>query len=313
MDPITLQDADADVLVRELGAAQHWVVTHGQLRALGLDPDSIRHRVKTGRLHPVYRGVYAVGRPALERKGRWLAAVLACGDEALLSHRSAAALWGLVRSSVERDIEIVMPDTVLRGRPGLHVHRRADLGAQHRREVDGVPVTDPISTLVDLASCAPEWQVEQAINAADRLGLVDSGTLRTTVPGLAPRPGKACIRRLACCDALTDTGLERKFLAIVRSANLPSPQTQAMVSGYRVDFYWPDLDLVVGRDGWLALPPYPRRAGDRPASRSGSCTQWSYHAALRRKPDSLRAPRGPAHPHGSLPPHPEGLWVRGRP
>ncbi len=257
MDPVALQDADT--LVRELGAAQHWVVTHGQLRALGLDPDSIRHRVKTGRLHPVYRGVYAVGRPALERKGRWLAAVLACGDEALLSHRSAAALWGLVRSSVERDIEIVMPDTVLRGRPGLRVHRRADLGAQHRREVDGVPVTDPISTLVDLASCAPEWQVGQAINAADRLGLVDSETLRATVPRLAPRPGKACIRRLVGCDALTDSGLERKFLAIVRSTSLPLPQTQAMVSGYRADFYWPDLGLVVETDGWR----YHRTPGEQ--------------------------------------------------
>lgn len=259
MDPITLQDADA--LVRELAAAQHWVVTHGQLRALGIGPDSIRHRVKTGHLYPVYREIYAVGRPALERKGRWLAAVLACGDEALLSHRSAAVLWGLVRSSVERDIEIVMPDTMLRCRPGLHVHRRADLGAQHRREVDGVPVTDPVSTLVDLASCTPEWQVEQAINAADRLGLVDSGTLRATVPDLAPRPGKACIRRLAGCDALTDTGLERKFLAIVRNANLPSPLTQAMVSGYRVDFYWPDLGLVVETDGWR----YHRTPGEQAA------------------------------------------------
>jgi very-short-patch-repair endonuclease len=257
MDPITLQDADA--LVRELAAAQHWVVTREQLRALGLGSDSIRHRVKTGRLHPVHRGVYAVARPALGQKERWLAAVLACGDEALLSHRSAAALWGLVRGSTEHDVEVVTPDAVLRGRPGIRVHRRADLGAEHRCEVDCIPVTDPISTLVDLASCAPEWQVEQAINAADRLGLVDAGTLRATVPGLAPRPGKACIRRLAGCDALTDTGLERKFLAIVRTADLPSPRTQVMVSGYRVDFYWPDLRLVVEADGWR----YHRTPGEQ--------------------------------------------------
>lgn len=257
MDPTTLQDAD--VLIRELGVTQHWVVTHDQLRALGLGSDSIRHRVEAGRLHPVHRGVYAVGRPALEREGRWLAAVLACGDDALLSHRSAAALWGLVRSSPGHDVEVVTPDAVLRGRRGIHVHRRADLGAEHRRKVSGVPVTDPISTLVDLASCAPEWQVEQAINAADRLDLVDPETLRATVPGLAPRPGKACIRRLAGCDALTDTGLERKFLAIVRAANLPSPRTQAMVSGYRVDFYWPDLGLVVEADGWR----YHRTSGEQ--------------------------------------------------
>jgi very-short-patch-repair endonuclease/predicted transcriptional regulator of viral defense system len=290
MDPITLQDADA--LVRELGAAQHWVVTYGQLRALGLGPDSIRHRVKTGRLYPVHRGVYAVGRPALEQKGRWLAAVLACGDNALLSHRSAAALWGLAPSSVESDIEIVVQDTVLRGRPGLLVHRRADLAAQNRREVDGVPVTDPISTLVDLASCAPERQVEKAINAADRLGLVDSETLRATVPGLAPRPGMACIRRLAGCDALTDTGLERKFLAIVRSANLPLPRTQAMVSGYRVDFYWPDLGLVVETDGWR----YHRTPGeqatdqrrDQAHARSGLTTLRFSEDQVRREPRAVQ-------------------------
>jgi very-short-patch-repair endonuclease/predicted transcriptional regulator of viral defense system len=257
MDRLTLQDADA--LVGELGAAQHWVVTHEQLQGLGLGADSVGHRVKTGRLHPVYRGVYAIGRPALEQQGRWMAAVLACGDEALLSHRSAAALWGLARNPAEQEVEVVTPDAVLRGRPGIRVHRRADLRAEHRREVDGIPVTDPISTLVDLASCAPEWQVEQAINAADRLGLVDSETLRAAVPRLAPRPGKACIRRLAGCDALTDTGLERKFLAIVRSANLPSPRTQAMVNGYRVDFYWPDLGLVVETDGWR----YHRTPGEQ--------------------------------------------------
>jgi very-short-patch-repair endonuclease len=290
MDPITLQDADA--LVHAVGAGQHWVVTHGQLRALGLGSDSIGHRVKTGRLHSVYRGVYAIGRPALERQGRWLAAVLACGDEALLSHRSAAALWGLVRDSAEQDVEVVTPDAVLRGRPGIRVHRRADLGAEHRREVDGIPVTDPISTLVDLASRAPEWQVEQAINAADRLGLVDSETLRATVPGLAPRPGKACIRRLAGCDALTDTGLERKFLAIVRSANLPSPRTQAMVSGYRVDFYWPDLRLVVEADGWR----YHRTPGeqatdqrrDQAHARSGLTTLRFSENQLRYEPHTVQ-------------------------
>jgi very-short-patch-repair endonuclease len=111
-------------------------------------------------------------------------------------------------------------------------------------------VTDVVSTLVDMASCARAWQVERGINEADRLDLIDPETLRATVGGLPPRPGMGCMRRLLGLDALTDTGLERKFLAIVRTANLPEPRTQVWLNGYRVDFYWPPLGLVVETDGW---------------------------------------------------------------
>jgi very-short-patch-repair endonuclease len=111
-------------------------------------------------------------------------------------------------------------------------------------------VTDPISTLVDLASCVPDWQVERAINEADRLDLVGPGALRRTLGGLGPRPGMARMRKLLGLDALTDSGLERAFLAIVRDAGLPLPETQIYVNGYRVDFYWPSLGLVVETDGW---------------------------------------------------------------
>jgi very-short-patch-repair endonuclease len=179
-----------------------------------------------------------------------MAAVLSCGPDALLSHRSAAVLWGLVRASPEAEIDMVVPRKTVRRRRGVRVHRRIGLGPEHRREVAGIPLTDPISTLVDLASCVPEWRVERAINEADRLDLVDPETLRSAVAVLPPRPGMACMRRLLGLDALTDSGLERKFLAIVRAASLSRPETQAQVSGYRVDFYWPDLGLIAEADGW---------------------------------------------------------------
>jgi very-short-patch-repair endonuclease len=117
--------------------------------------------------------------------------------------------------------------------------------------------------LVDLASCVVEWQVEKAINDADRLGLVDPEALRAEVKGLLPRPGMACLRRLLGCDALTDTGLERKFLSIVRDAGLPLPKTQAWVNGYRVDFHWPDLGLIVEADGWVHHRTPGMQATDR--------------------------------------------------
>jgi very-short-patch-repair endonuclease len=244
-------------------------------------------------LHPIHRGVYAVGRPDVGQHGRWIGAVLSCGPTALLSHRSAAVLWRLAQPSLEAEVEVVVPRTAVRRRSGIRVHRRVDLGPEHRREISGIPLTDPISTLVDLASCVVEWRVEQAINAADRLDLVDSETLRATVPTLPPRPGMARLRRLLGLDALTDTGLERRFLDLVRAAGLPSPETQSWVNGYRVDFYWPDLGLVVEADGWR----YHRTAGeqatdhrrDQTHTRDGLTTLRFAESQIRFEPHHVRA------------------------
>jgi very-short-patch-repair endonuclease len=245
--------------VWDLVRRQHGVVARSQLLELGIGSRSIEHRIANGRLHPLWRGVYAVGRPEVSREGRWMGAVLACGSKALLSHGCAAALWNIGPAPRNGAIDITVPEGRSRGRAGVKVHRRCDLGPEHRREVVGIPVTDPISTLVDLASCRPDWQVEQAINNADRLDLVDLVALRFAVDSLPPRPGMTCMRRLLGLDALTDTGLERKFMDIVRAAKLPRPDTQAWVSGYRVDFYWPDLGLVVEADGWR----HHRTAGEQ--------------------------------------------------
>jgi very-short-patch-repair endonuclease len=290
MDPQKLpRDAGP---VWDLVRAQHGVVTRAQLLGLGLGPDSIKHRLSKGRLHPLWRGVYAVGRPEVDQRGRWMAAVLSCGPDALLSHRSAAMLWGLARMSSEIEIEVVLPRRVARRRPGIRAHRRTDLMPENRREVDGIPITDPASTLVDLASCAPEWQVERSINEADRLDLLDPETLRAQVGLLPRRPGLARLRMLLGGDPLTDTGLERKFLAITRAAKLPQPETQARVSGYRVDFFWRDLGLVVEADGWR----YHRTPGeqttdrrrDQAHARAALTTLRFSESQIRYRPDEVR-------------------------
>lgn len=249
---------DLSARVWELVGHQHGVVTRAQLLKIGLSTRAIEHRLAKGRLHPVHRGVYAVGRPEVGRRGLWMAAVLSCGPRALLSHRSAAALWAIAPTT-DDGIEVVVPEGTYRRQAGVRVHRRSELGAQHRREVAGIPVTDPVSTLIDLASCVPEWQVERALNEADRLDLIDLPTLRREIPEFQSRPGIACLRRLLACDVLTDSGLERKFLAIARAAGLSRPQTQQWVNGYRVDFYWPQLGLVVETDGWR----YHRTPGEQ--------------------------------------------------
>lgn len=222
-----------------------------------------------------------------------MAAVLSCGPEALLSHRSAAALWGIAKSPPKTETEVVIPGALRRRRPGIRLRRRAGLSAVHRREVNGIPVTDPVSTLVDLASCVVEWKVEKAINDADRLGLVNPEALRAEMSGLPPRPGMACLRRLLGCDALTDTGLERKFLGIVRDAGLPLPKTQAWVNGYRVDFYWLDLGLIVEADGWVHHRTPGEQATDRRRdqahTKAGLTTLRFAEKQVRHEPGQVKA------------------------
>ncbi len=259
----------------------------------GLTEKAIAHRLRVGRLHRLWRGVYAVGRPEVSQRGRWMAAVLSCGPLALLSHRSAAALWGIATDPAEKEIEVVVPGELRRHRQGIRSRRRTDLSPEHRREVVGIPVTDPVSTLVDLASCVVEWRAEKAINDADRLGLIGVEALRAELPSLRPRPGMACLRRLLGCDALTDTGLEREFLDIVREAGLSMPTTQAWISGYRVDFYWPDLGLVVETDGWRHHRTPGEQATDRRRdqahAKAGLTTLRFAERQVRHEPRQVRA------------------------
>ena len=124
-------------------------------------------------------------------------------------------------------------------------------------------MTDLVSTFVDLSSCVSEGQTERAINEADRLDLIDPETLRREVESLPPRPGLALLRKLLDAGTFTDSGLEWRFLSLVRMAGLPKPETQAWVNGYRVDFYWPELGLVVETDGWRYHRTPAQQASDR--------------------------------------------------
>jgi very-short-patch-repair endonuclease len=239
---------------------QHGVFSRRQLLELGLAPKAIRHRVATGRLHPVHRGVYAVGRPRLTRHGLWMAAALSCGRHAALSHESAGALWG-IRPGEGRGIEVTAP--VCRRRPGVVVHRRAWLDGDVVRH-QGIPVASPTLTLVDLAGRLPRNQVEAAINAADRLDLTDPEELRAALAGVL-RPGAGALRRILDrrTFVMTESELERRFLRIVLQAGLPPPETQRLVNGFRVDFWWPDLGLVIETDGLRYHRTAAQQARDR--------------------------------------------------
>lgn len=229
-----------------LARTQHGVVARMQLLELGMPASAIRHRLATGRLHPLHRGVYAVGRPEVDRLGRLIAAVLACGPDAQLSHSSGGALWGICppRSGA---IDVTVPGRVCRSRPGITVHRRAVAAP---RFISAIPVGDPLSILVDLATCLPDEELEDAINEADRIGLVSTDRLRARLDESPRRLGRGRLCRLLDSQTFSkaQTKLERRFLAIVRAAGLQEPRAQAHLNSYRVDFHWPELGLVVETD-----------------------------------------------------------------
>lgn len=247
MDPKTLQPSLS--IVHALAASQHGVVTRAQLLALGLSTDAIKHRLRRGRLHPVRRGVYAVGRAEVTAHGALMAAVLACGSGAVLSHTAAGALWAIT-SHAPRAVEVSVPAASSRRCLGVVVHRRR-LAATDITRCHAIPVTIPVQTLIDLAGRMGRDEVEAAVNEADKRGLVDPERLREALGGRAGQTGVAALR--AILDrrtfTLTDTVLERRFLPLARRAGLPRPETQRWVNGFRVDFYWPELGLVVETDG----------------------------------------------------------------
>jgi very-short-patch-repair endonuclease len=185
----------------------------------------------------------------VSQRGRLMAAVLKCGPATLVSHDSAASLWGL--SPWGEGVDVVVPYRAPRHPRGIRVHRRLDLGKEHRRWVDRLPVTDPISTLVDATCGSSDARLARLIREADRLGLVDPVSLRAALDSCPHRPGVGRLRSLLDSEtfSLTDSELERRFLRLVRTAGLPMPETQVWLNGFRVDFYWPELGLVVETDG----------------------------------------------------------------
>jgi very-short-patch-repair endonuclease len=179
-----------------------------------------------------------------------MAAVLGCGPGAVLSYGSAAALWGIERER-RGTIEVSIPVSTPRRHGRVLVHRRPNLRSAEVVVREGIPVTSLVRTLIDIASQLDRGDLERAVNEADRLDLIDPEAL---LDALTLHPGKRGVGQLRellseRAFRLTDSELERRFLRLVSEAGLPLPLTQQRLNGFRVDFVWPDLKLVVETDG----------------------------------------------------------------
>jgi very-short-patch-repair endonuclease/predicted transcriptional regulator of viral defense system len=233
-----------------LAERQHGVVTRVQLLDLGLSDDGILRRVRAGWLHRVHRGVYAVGRPTLTTHGRFLAAVLSCGPAAVLSHFAAAGLWRLLPERGLR-IDVTVPRGGERRRRGAVIVHRAALPAADGTVRDGIPVTTPARTLIDLADVLPRRRLERAFDEAAFLRLELDG-LRV----ILGRRGAAALRRVLeeheAGTTRTRSELEEGVLSVCRRLGLRPPEINVRIEGHTVDFAWREERLIVEADSWQA-------------------------------------------------------------
>jgi uncharacterized protein DUF559/putative AbiEi antitoxin of type IV toxin-antitoxin system len=242
-----------DEAIAAIATAQGGVASLAQLRGAGLGDGAIEHRARTGRLHRIHRGVYAVGHPAIGREGRAFAAVLACGRQAWLSHASAGAWWDL-RPSAAAAVD-VLAETYHR-HAGIRLHRSRALEARDTTSHRGLPITSVARTVLDLAATLSPHHLERTLAHAERLHLYDHAAILDV---LARNNGHRGTCRLAAAiahqPAYTRSDLEARVLHLIRAGGLPEPQANRVLTApdhprLEVDLYWPAHRLIVETDGY---------------------------------------------------------------
>jgi very-short-patch-repair endonuclease len=244
--PEELTNGPFDGAIAGVAARQHGVVSVRQLRDLGLSSSAIGDRVTAGRLHRIHRGVCAVGHPNIGNEGRWMAAVLACGDGAALSHISAAHLWRMLTiggsaGADELPVHVTVPGEG-RDRSRIRVHRSRTLSPADVTFRDGIPVTKPARTLDDLRRTVPTSVFANALRQAEYLRLPTGDQWRSD---------------------RTRSELEAKFLALIHRHHLPRPEVNVRVDRFVVDFLWRAEHLIAELDGWEAHRSRSAFEGDR--------------------------------------------------
>jgi very-short-patch-repair endonuclease len=240
-----------DSLYAEIAARQHGVIARFQLLALGFGDRAIKRRLAGGRLHRVHRGVYAVGHKRLTAWGRFMAAVLACGPEALLSHRSAATLHNLKTGGSR--IEVISASRGRPGPPGIVLHTTRDLPPRDRARIDGIPVTSLARTLVDLAAVVDYQRLGRAFEEAERIERLDTRAVEEVLARSHGRKGMGNVRALLAERRVatnTREGIERDFADRIREARLPMPAFNVLIDGYVVDAVWIEHRLIVELDSY---------------------------------------------------------------
>jgi hypothetical protein len=235
-----------------LAARQRRVATRAQLVRIGLTRDTIDHRLRSGRLRALHRGVYLIGHGAPPPGARELAAALACGLDAVLSHQTAAFLWRLLPRGTDV-LHVTVGGRAPGLKPGIRIHCVAHLDARDVRHFGGIPLTAPARTILDLARVVSPRELERVVAESEARRLTRRAELAAVTARSGRRPGVAALRSLLNADddpALTRSEAEERLLALIRSADLPTPQVNVRVGRHEVDFLWRDPKLIVEVDGF---------------------------------------------------------------
>lgn len=264
-------DRWAEGEIAELAGEQHGVVGRSQLRRLGLSEGEVERRIRRGYLIRVHQGVYAVEHRLLTQRGHWMAAVLACGEKAVLSHWSAARLLGIAPRRAMAP-EVSRP-TYFRGRPGIVCHRSV-VAADEREAVDGIPTTSLSRTLFDLAAVAEKREVERAFHEAEVRRLTDRLSVAHLLERYPGRPGAPMLRELLAAKepaGTTENDFEELFVAFLDRHGLPRPimngTLQLRGRLLRPDCMWPRQRLIVELDGREVHATEKAFEGDRKRDR----------------------------------------------
>lgn len=243
-----------DRIIGALAALQYGVVARWQLELRGIGAGAIHHRLRQGRLHLLHEGVYAVGHPVVARSGRWMAAALAFGPGAVLSHLPAAQVWGLLKPTNIRP-HVTSAARSLVGRPGIVLHRVRSLAPELTTEVDGLPVTTVPRVLLDLAGYRDLRPLRRAWEGAQRQHLLDVDKvvwICANSPGRRTKPLKALIAEATDApDTLSE--FEDRFTDFLRERpDIPTPHRNVLIHDYMVDVHWPGTNVIVELDskGW---------------------------------------------------------------
>lgn len=246
----TLDGVPPHAHLADLATRQHGVVSIRQMTdELGYSRSAVTRAAASGRLHRLYRGVYAVGHTDLSPEGECLAAVLACGAGALLSHHSAAWLWGIARWS-HTPISVTTPLPHGPRRP-IRLHRSRTLNDKDRAVQDGIPVTAVPRLLLDLAAAVRFKRLQWLLERTEELRLFELELVDELLGRAGRHPGAGKLRRALTLyrpAPFTRSGLELRFLELVTKAGLPRPVTGFNEAGYELDVYWPDVRFAVELD-----------------------------------------------------------------
>jgi very-short-patch-repair endonuclease len=280
--------------VAELATRQYGVVSRAQLLELEVGYRGVDHWIARRLLHPMHRGVYSVGQPLRTREATWIAAVLAAGPGAVLSHRSAAALWGM-RDSAPATVEVIAPRQCRR--PGIRAHHLV-LPADEITTENGIPVTNPARTLFDLAAVVTPQQLRHALNEAEIRRLASRLSLDALVARHPRRRGTTALERALdhqrqIGETVSKSRMERRFLDLLDAHALPRPRTNEPLGPYHPDALWPDHRLIVELDSYAIHTTRQAfeedRARDRYLQANGYRVLRISWQQLGTKPDALAA------------------------